>query len=99
MPDNDNTNIQEIKVRREYSVAYTVSYPEFIDWVDRLSQQHLGQSLDSMDGGDAVGACIRLHDKLQDDTGVWLITRPYGNISVTYQDDSFEWIPHLETDD
>ena len=99
MTDNDNGNVQVVKVRREYSISYTMSYPDFVELVNDLAETHLGEGLDTMDGGDAVGACIRLHDKLQDFMGVWLYRRAYGDIAVTYQDDKFEWIPHLETDD
>lgn len=90
------TDIQTINVTRKYKVTYSGgSYTDFIEAIDEITP------LDSMDGGDAVGACILLHGYNAKEDGIW-IYEPTDDFVITVSiegDEPFIWDPPLSTDD
>jgi hypothetical protein len=87
--------LQQIQVTRVHTVAYVGSIDDFVHYMNLAGEEHWGEGLDSLDGGDATGMALKLHSYFQDEMGFLLYQSADEKftLTVTYEEQNFIWTP------
>lgn len=76
-------------INRQFRVEFDGTDDDFIRTADELSFRHLGEYLDSLDLGDAIGAILRIASK--SDAMLWSFKDDNIDIQVEFDDDLYRW--------